>query len=256
MASSRRPLLDALAGRAISIWGRLIRPFKRIPGERFVPLVTLAVLSVLLLALIMYERSQTPAPWTFPQEIEETLPTEDTAANNPEANNPASTPQGNGPATGTDGSVTSTGPVSGENTEPPARIQAEDALIWPTDGPRTKSFGWIFSETYQDYRYHSGLDFKVPAGTNVRAALSGVVAVVENGAAAGTTVILDHQDGRRTLYSGLKKVKVEPGDTVKQGQVIGQVGEPGEDEVAEGPHLHFELSRDGEPTDPVPAFKR
>jgi murein DD-endopeptidase MepM/ murein hydrolase activator NlpD len=114
----------------------------------------------------------------------------------------------------------------------------------------------VFSETYQDYRHHSGIDFKVPAGANVRAALTGIVLSVDSGGTAGTAIVVDHQDGRQTIYSGLKQVKVDVGDMVKQGQVIGQVGDPGESEIADGPHLHFELSRDGEPVDPVSLFKR
>lgn len=253
MTSFRRPVFDALVRQAISIWSRLIRPFRRLPRERAVPLVTLAALSVLLLALIMYERSQAPAPWTFPQEIEQTSPAENT-----DGSNPATTPQGTDPRTGGNDSAAGIGDPTAfqDNAEPVARIQAEDRLVWPADGPRSKSFGWVFSETYQDYRHHPGIDFKVPVGTSVRAALTGVVLSVDSGSPAGTAIVLDHQDGRRTLYSGLKQAKVDVGDKVKQGQVIGQVGEPGEGEIGDGPHLHFELSRDGEPADPVSLFKR
>ncbi|MBB3059237.1 murein DD-endopeptidase MepM/ murein hydrolase activator NlpD [Microbulbifer rhizosphaerae] len=66
--------------------------------------------------------------------------------------------------------------------------------------------------------------------------------------ASGEVVIIDHGQGVETLYAHLDKRLVNEGDRVEQGQILGQVGSTGK---ATGPHLHWELRRDGEVVDPA-----
>lgn len=95
---------------------------------------------------------------------------------------------------------------------------------------------------------HTGIDLAVPLGTPVRATLDGIVHVVVSMAGYGLHVIVDHGDGLTTLYAHLSAVTVAEGDAVAAGDVIGRAGSTGN---STGPHLHFEVRRDGIPEDPT-----
>lgn len=96
---------------------------------------------------------------------------------------------------------------------------------------------------------HQGIDLSAPRGTPVWAAADGKVVVAEREGAFGRTVVIDHGNGYTTRYAHLKRIKVEHGRRVKRGDVIGTVGASGN---ASGPHLHYEVLRDGAPVDPRP----
>ncbi len=95
---------------------------------------------------------------------------------------------------------------------------------------------------------HSGVDIAAREGTPVLAALNGVVAASGFDASYGNYVELTHEDGLSTLYAQLSTRKVEEGDTVDRGQVIGAVGATG---ASTGAHLHLEFRVNGEPADPL-----
>jgi murein DD-endopeptidase MepM/ murein hydrolase activator NlpD len=97
--------------------------------------------------------------------------------------------------------------------------------------------------------FHSGIDLAAAAGTPVRAALAGRASVALSAGGYGLHVVLDHGGGLTTLYAHLSSVLVAGGDLVTAGQVIGEVGSTGN---STGPHLHFEIRRDGLPEDPSP----
>jgi murein DD-endopeptidase MepM/ murein hydrolase activator NlpD len=94
---------------------------------------------------------------------------------------------------------------------------------------------------------HTGIDLAVPLGTPVHAALDGTVHVVVSTTGYGVHVILDHGGGLTTLYAHLESVTVHDGDEVDGGDVIGLAGSTGN---STGPHLHFEVRRDGVTEDP------
>ncbi len=100
-------------------------------------------------------------------------------------------------------------------------------------------------------RMHEGLDFTAPRGTPIYASANGVVktAGVHNG--YGNTVIIDHQNGYETLYAHMSKINARSGATVKRGQVIGYVGSTG---LSSGPHLHYEIKKDGVKINPITYF--
>jgi murein DD-endopeptidase MepM/ murein hydrolase activator NlpD len=95
---------------------------------------------------------------------------------------------------------------------------------------------------------HTGIDLAVPLGTPVRAALPGVVHVVVSPVGYGLHVIVDDEDGLTTLYAHLDSVAVREGDEVDAGDLLGRAGSTGN---STGPHLHFEVRRDGVPEDPT-----
>lgn len=114
------------------------------------------------------------------------------------------------------------------------------SLLYPLALPAQglDPWGWRFSESRGRWRMHTGLDLMAPRGTPVLAALPGRVHLVAWIDGYGLTVVLDHGDGRRTLYAHLDAVAVRPGQDVRGGEVLAQVGMTGR---TSGPHLHFEL---------------
>jgi murein DD-endopeptidase MepM/ murein hydrolase activator NlpD len=97
--------------------------------------------------------------------------------------------------------------------------------------------------------FHSGLDLAAPLGTQVRAAAAGRARVLWNQGGYGLHVLLDSGGGLQTLYGHLAAASVLDGDAVRAGQEIGRVGSTG---LSTGPHLHFEVRRNGRPVDPTP----
>ena len=100
--------------------------------------------------------------------------------------------------------------------------------------------------------FHKGIDVASAAGTSVLAPAPGVVVVAteeyEPSRASGTVVIVDHGDGLQTMYAHLGSLEVAEGESVSRGQPLARVGSTGK---STGPHLHFEVRRNGEPQDPA-----
>lgn len=99
-------------------------------------------------------------------------------------------------------------------------------------------WGWRYSESRGRWRMHTGIDLMAPRGTPVLAALPGRVHLVQWIDGYGLTLVLDHADGRRTLYAHLDSVAVRPAQVVRAGEPVAVVGMTGR---TSGPHLHFEL---------------
>lgn len=96
-------------------------------------------------------------------------------------------------------------------------------------------------------QFHAGIDLEAPIKTPVFATESGVVTFAEWNGGHGRQIEVKHDGRWSTRYSHLDEVLVKAGTVVKRGQRIGLVGESG---LTTGPHLHFELRRDGDPLDP------
>jgi murein DD-endopeptidase MepM/ murein hydrolase activator NlpD len=129
-----------------------------------------------------------------------------------------------------------------------------DTMILPVFGNISTDFSdtqLIYSKTIDSWVTHSGIDLKAEEGSPVRAALDGTVIETINDAQWGLTIILDHGDGVYTKYSNLSTLDlVSKGQQVKKGDVISGVGKTALYEIAEDPHLHFELIRDNQVIDP------
>lgn len=97
------------------------------------------------------------------------------------------------------------------------------------------------------HHWHSGIDLAVPRGTPVMATLPGAATVILSTTGYGLHVIIDHGGGLTSLYGHLDAVAITSGDYVIAGEIIGTVGATGN---ATGPHLHFEIRRDGIAEDP------
>jgi murein DD-endopeptidase MepM/ murein hydrolase activator NlpD len=115
-------------------------------------------------------------------------------------------------------------------------------MLWPVVGKITSGYGWRKSG------FHHGLDIAAKKGTPIYAACAGTVSFVGIKPVYGRTVIIDHADGKRTLYAHTQKIYVKNGENVKGGEIIAAVGTSG---VTTGPHLHFEVRYDNKTINPL-----
>lgn len=113
-------------------------------------------------------------------------------------------------------------------------------LILPLTVPTeiTSAFGWRTHPITGDARFHRGIDLGAAYGSPVVAAKSGRIYLADMYGGYGLTVIVQHNPMQQTLYAHMSQLFVKPGEWVKQGQLIGQVGSTG---ASTGPHLHFEF---------------
>lgn len=105
------------------------------------------------------------------------------------------------------------------------------------------------TSSYNVDEKHYGIDIAVPKDTPVKAASSGIVIFSEWTAETGHVIILEHNNNLITVYKHNSSLSKQQGEQVQAGEVIATAGSTGE--LSTGPHLHFELWRDGYPTDPT-----
>ncbi len=142
-------------------------------------------------------------------------------------------------------------------TMEPAPVQAVEPMVIvpPLAGETVAAFSvdqLTYDATLGDWRIHDGLDIKAEAGTAVAAASAGVVLSVEEDPRMGATVTVDHRNGYITTYASLQpELSVLKGDEIPAGAVLGAVGNTSLTEAGLGAHLHFSVTKDGEPVDPA-----
>lgn len=155
---------------------------------------------------------------------------------------------------------TSTPPKTGKSTKSTAAsANAVIKFIKPVDGEVMKDYTrdintFSESKTMGDVRAHNGIDFKVEKLTKVRAVASGTISLVEDNT-NGITVEITHSNNLKTRYAGLSKQGLEDiscGLKVKANDIIGLVGDPIQIECEDGPHLHFQVLKNGKSVDPTP----
>jgi murein DD-endopeptidase MepM/ murein hydrolase activator NlpD len=121
-------------------------------------------------------------------------------------------------------------------------------LIHPSGSRMTSGFGYRVHPILGTRRFHAGLDFGAPQGSQILAADSGTVIMAGWYRGYGNTVIIDHGGGLTTLYGHASRLYVSDGQSVKQGDLIAAVGSTG---LSTGPHLHFETRENGNPVNPL-----
>lgn len=140
-----------------------------------------------------------------------------------------------------------------------AKTKKERLLCMPAILPLSKKvstlvsgFGMRFHPILQIRRMHTGIDFSAPTGTPVYATGDGVIVESDgSGNGYGLSVKVNHGFGFETLYAHLSKINVKAGQKVKRGDVIGLVGSTG---LAQAPHLHYEVHKNGTQVNPVYYF--
>ncbi len=119
--------------------------------------------------------------------------------------------------------------------------------IWPVRGQIVQNFGWRIHPILRKRQFHTGLDIAVEYGTPILAADSGVVIFSGYNGGYGKMLLIDHGSGFSTLYGHASALLVDKGQTVVKGQVVAKVGTTG---LSTGPHLHFEIRKNGTPVNP------
>ena len=131
-------------------------------------------------------------------------------------------------------------------------------IIKPVNGEILKLFSDktpVYSKTMDDWRVHDGIDISAKVGDSVFACADGIVEDIFDDKKMGTTVIIDHS-GIKSKYQNLSpNVAVQKGDEVAEGSVIGVVGDSASYEIADAPHLHFELTDGNVQVNPEKLFK-
>lgn len=130
----------------------------------------------------------------------------------------------------------------------------EITFAMPVEGEIVRGFAkdsLVYSETLQEWIVHQAIDIKANSRDVVKASAEGTVTAIKNDPRYGLTVIIEHDDGFKTVYSNLLTAEfVVEGEQVKQGQTIGTVGSSATFEIADEPHLHFEMLKDSVYVDP------
>ena len=128
--------------------------------------------------------------------------------------------------------------------------------IQPVDNKQltllTASFGERVHPFFKTMTQHNGVDYSVPEGTTVFATADGTVRSLQTrGQTSGLTMVIDHGNGYKTVYSHLDKVVVRPGSHVNRGDIVAFSGNSG---LSFAPHLHYEVHYRGKPVDPINYF--
>ena len=137
----------------------------------------------------------------------------------------------------------------------PESAPVADVWVWPLNGDIDVPYSMtalVYNSTMADWRTHNGVDLAAELGAQVSACAAGTVESVYDDAMHGTTVVIDHLNGVRSVYSNLAaQPTVLPGDSVVAGEVIGAVGQTTLCETGQVTHLHFAMTRDGASIDPA-----
>ncbi|MER3446504.1 MAG: hypothetical protein C4291_06490 [Candidatus Dadabacteria bacterium] len=118
----------------------------------------------------------------------------------------------------------------------------------PLSGEINSGFGYRKDPFNSKLAFHSGVDIDAKFGQPVVATADGVVEQAGWYRTYGETVIIEHKDDYQTLYGHLSKIRVREGQSVKAGDIIGYTGSTGR---STGPHLHYEVIKDGKSIDPI-----
>ncbi|VVE13005.1 M23 family metallopeptidase [Pandoraea terrigena] len=139
----------------------------------------------------------------------------------------------------------------------PMTVRSAKPLVMPVSYSRISSdFGTRYHPVRRVKHRHTGIDLVAPTGTPVRAVAKGVVKTIGyERRGFGRYIVIAHRHDSETIYAHLSATArgLRVGETVTAGHVIGAVGKTG---MVTGPHLHFELRRQGIPADPRPLLRR
>lgn len=142
-----------------------------------------------------------------------------------------------------------------KETKTTEEVKEELDFDAPSSGEIVKDFAQeslVFSNTLDEWTTHSGIDIKADKMSIVTAAEEGTIESIKNDPRYGLTITIAHRDGFKTIYSNLLTTEfVTENEIVEKGQTIATVGESASFEVADEPHLHFEIYKDGIPVNPT-----
>ena len=150
--------------------------------------------------------------------------------------------------------ITDGNTITEETSSNTEEQKQELSFAKPVEGEIMKDFAkdnLIYSNTLEEWSTHTGIDIKADKTTVVNASEAGTVKSIKNDPRYGLTIVLEHTDGYETVYSNLLTSEfVVEGEKVEKGQALGTVGNTAAFEIADEPHLHFEILKDSVQVDP------
>ncbi len=140
-----------------------------------------------------------------------------------------------------------------ETSAEPEKVKDPEFSV-PVEGETIRGYAkdsLIYSDTLEEWVTHLGIDIKAERTTVVKASESGTVTSIKNDPRYGLTIVIEHVNGFKTVYSNLLTTEfVTEGEKVEKGQSIGTVGNSASFEIVDEPHLHFEILKDNVNIDP------
>ena len=144
---------------------------------------------------------------------------------------------------------------SGNTSTPDQPVVEVITFIMPVSAPTSitdYTEQMVFNSTLGRYNAHLAIDFFAPEGTDICAVYSGTVESVVTELLTGTTIVVDHGNGLKTVYNSLLDGDgVSVGQVIEQGHVLGQVSTSNRGEYKSGAHLHFQVQENGEIINPA-----
>jgi hypothetical protein len=133
------------------------------------------------------------------------------------------------------------------------KLLASIPAIMPLNNKNLKhmpgGYGWRTHPIYKTQEFHPGMDFAAEQGTPIYATGDGVVELADASAQGyGNHVVINHSYGYKTLYGHMSRIATKPGMKLKRGDLIGYVGSTG---LSTGPHVHYEVIKNGEKVNPI-----
>ncbi len=119
---------------------------------------------------------------------------------------------------------------------------------WPVIGTLTSRYGYRNHPVHGDNKLHTGTDISVPPGTEVKTTANGIVSFAGWTENSGIVVVVEHGHGFSTAYAHNRKTLVRVGQRVTRGEAIAMSGSTG---ISTGPHVHYEVWKNGRPADPA-----
>jgi len=127
-------------------------------------------------------------------------------------------------------------------------LASKNVFVYPVMGPRLSSdFGVRAHPIMKVTRHHHGVDLAAPVGSLIRSIAGGQVIYADPHGGYGRFIVVRHANGLSSHYGHCERVHVRIGQKVNAGDILGTVGSSGR---STGPHLHFEVRREGKPLDP------
>ena len=126
-------------------------------------------------------------------------------------------------------------------------------IVKPVSGSYTSYFGYRTNPITGHNTFHTGIDIAAAQGTKIKAAYPGKVRKTGEDSRSGKYIYLTHSNGFETLYCHCSKILAEEGAVIRQGETVALVGSTG---WSTGPHLHFEVHKNGTRLDPLPILNK
>jgi murein DD-endopeptidase MepM/ murein hydrolase activator NlpD len=119
---------------------------------------------------------------------------------------------------------------------------------WPVSGSLSSPYGNRRHPVHEETRFHTGVDISVPSGSEVKATADGIVSFAGWAEKSGIVVVVEHGRGFRTAYAHNRKTLVTVGQRVVRGDPVALSGSTG---MSTGPHVHYEIWKNGRHTNPA-----